>query len=107
MSELTLDQIERLIVGNSEGDGWYAYDWDSSRETVIPGLGRVTTAQQFGGEGQGDQAWIVVKVVMENPLGGVVRYFRKDGWHASHDGTYYDGDFREVQPFERTVTVYE
>lgn len=33
--------------------------------------------------------------------------FRKFGWTASHDGTYWEGSFNEVRPVEKTITVWE
>ena len=35
------------------------------------------------------------------------RYFKKTGYHQSHDGTYWDGAVTEVRPQEKTITVYE
>jgi hypothetical protein len=35
------------------------------------------------------------------------RYFRKNGYYASHDGTYWDGIFEEVKPHEKSVTVWD
>jgi hypothetical protein len=57
----------------------------------------------YGGEGQGDQYWMVVSV----SDGETTRYFRKDGWYASYDGGYLDGDTYEVKPVERLVKFYE
>lgn len=86
------------------GGGWDYWAWEGDKPTEVEGLGLVTTVEQFGGEGQGDRAWVVVKVEFKN---GSVRYFKKDGYHASFDGTYYDGDFSEVTPQEKVVTLYE
>jgi len=35
-----------------------------------------------------------------------VRWFRKYGWTASHDGTYWEGSFDEVTPESKTITVW-
>lgn len=118
MSELTLEKIEELLTESTitlwsdysqkyyeEETNWYWWAWETGGEpTPIEGLGNVTTVEQFGGEGQGDRAWVVVKVEFPD---GTVRYFKKDGYHASHDGTYFDGDFDEVTPQQKVVTVYE
>lgn len=118
MSELTLSEIEQLLT---EGTvpywseyykkwydmelGWDMWAWENSLEgTRVEGLGQVTTVEQFGGEGQGDQAWVVIKIKFDD---GTEKYYRKDGYHASHDGTYFDGDFDEVTPQQKVVTVYE
>lgn len=52
-----------------------------------------------GGEGDGDTRYLVFK------LGS--QFFRKDGYYASYDGSVWDGDFYEVFPREKTITVYE
>lgn len=64
------------------------------------------TAQEvdsYGGEGDGDQYWMVISI----SDGLTTRYFRKDGWYASHDGGYLDGETYEVTPKEKKVVVYE
>ncbi len=79
---------EHFHYGTKEGnhDGWTA-----------------KVEKSYGGEGQGDQYWMVVSV----SDGTTTRYFRRDGWYASYDGGYLDGDTYEVRPAERLVTVYE
>src|SRR5678816_3666798 len=78
--EQKLDRVD--YRGNVvEPDEYGEYDDDDSE---VEGLGLVTTVEQFGGEGQGDRAWVVVKVEFKN---GTTRFFKKDGYHASHDGT--------------------
>jgi hypothetical protein len=57
----------------------------------------------FGGEGEGDQYWMVISV----SDGTTTRYFRRDGWYASYDGGYLDGETYEVSPKEKVIVVYE
>jgi hypothetical protein len=57
----------------------------------------------YGGEGDGDQYWVVVSITD----GLTTRHFRKNGWYASYDGGYLDGDTTEVKPREKVVTVFE
>lgn len=64
----------------------------------------VEVVESFGGEGQGDHVHTVVKIT--DPTGGV-EYWKKDGYYASHYGTDWDGDFRQVNAVERTVVFYE
>lgn len=64
---------------------------------------KLAVSDQYGGEGQGDTLYIVISL----SDGTNTRYFRKDGFYASYDGSTWDGDFREVTPVERTVTFYE
>lgn len=70
----------------------------------VPRLGKVRVVEQHGGEGQGDEAWIVIGMTSCHD---VERLFRKEGWHASHDGTYYDGDLVEVSARVVEKTVFE
>ena len=53
------------------------------------------TEEQFGGEGQGDDYWVVVKATK----GDRVSYWKFYGYHASHDGTYLE-NVMEVKPKE-------
>lgn len=69
---------------------------------VVKGVS-VSCVEDFGGEGQGDTRYCVFK--FEDSTG--VKYFRKDGYYASYDGSTWDGDFKEVTPQERIVTFYE
>jgi len=57
----------------------------------------------YGGEGQGDQYWVVISI----SDGETTRYFRRDGWYASYDGGYLDGPTSEVAPKEKVITVFE
>ena len=113
MTRLSLKEIENLLL--TYEDKWGERNWHDWAElegddpTNVPGLGLVTVEKAFGGEGMGDQLWIVFKVVMDtNTEDGFVRWFRKPGYYSSYgDGGDYDGDLYEVTPKEKTVTVYE
>lgn len=85
---------------------WDEFGYETGPEDVfdVPRLGKVRLVEQFGGEGQGDEAWIVMGLTMCHD---VERLFRKEGWHRSHDGTYYDGDLIEVVPRVVEKTVFE
>ncbi len=63
-------------------------------------LGTVTCVAQYGGEGMGDDYWIVVHFPKFDT------YIRV-GWYASYDGGYLDGTPYIVEPKQRTITVYE
>lgn len=69
----------------------------------LPEIGTVEKVTGHGGEGEGDSYWIIVSVT---DAAGVKRLFRRDGWYASYQGGYYDGDTEEVEAFEKTVTRY-
>ena len=72
--------------------------WDGPQE--IPGIGLAYGVETFGGEGQGDDIWVVFKVIGDD------RLFRKRGYYASHYGTDWDGALEEVEAFEKVVTDY-
>jgi hypothetical protein len=76
--------------------GWVGVD--------LPGFGRASLVSQHGGEGQGDDYHIVFTVTDD---AGNVRTFKRNGYHASHDGSYLDGPTEEVKPVEKVVTVWE
>lgn len=61
----------------------------------------VTVEESCGGEGMGDEFWLVLRVHLDED-----HLIRKDGWYASYDGGYYDGDLNEVEAREVTRTEY-
>lgn len=77
------------------------YDfWDShggQSPIEIPGLGTATHIDgEHGGEGSAEYIWQVWKIGEQ--------YFQKTGYYMSYDGSTWDGDLTEVEPFEKTVT---
>lgn len=98
--------IEELFE-NPDGDvptSWDEVKWEADGATVfhltlddvkVP----VVKIEDRGGEGQGDEAWIVVRVGTQ--------YFKVDGYYASHYGYDWDGGLEEVTPQPKTITVYE
>lgn len=59
----------------------------------------VKVVEDFGGMDQGSTRYVVFEVDG--------RLFRKDGFYASHYGTDWDGDFREVRKVVKEVAFYE
>jgi hypothetical protein len=60
--------------------------------------------EDFGGEGKGDDYWVVFSVAKE---GETTRYYKVPGWYASHHG----GDLEvsntyEVTPTTKTINVW-
>lgn len=80
---------------------WQSLHGEGGSGTRDGWTGKVVSS--YGGEGEGDQYWMVVSV----SDGETTRYFRKDGWYASYDGGYLDGETYEVAPKEKLVTYYE
>lgn len=84
--------------------------WDEFYESVawssakpILASGKVNLEEDFGGEGQGDQRYVVWSI----GEGDAKQYFKVSGYYASWDGTTWD-DLTpyEVEPFERTVIEF-
>lgn len=97
----TLEVIQAFGGSNDEWGGdadWYEME-DATEVTLRGEKVPVTNVESFGGEGQGDDKWFVVKIGDQ--------LFRKSGYYASHYGTDWDGAFEEVHPVEKVVTVYE
>jgi hypothetical protein len=104
MTNYTAREVEQAIEGHDYFDGWGEIKWSNEGDVAleIPLNGEtvpVTKVASFGGEGQGDEIWVVVQVGTQ--------LFRKDGYYASHYGSDWDGDFEEVAAREKVVTVYE
>jgi hypothetical protein len=103
------DVEEALILLKSDDpedfrawDEWYG---DKPIQTEIDNVPvTVTLIEDVGGEGQGDHRHLVFKIERASCL---PRFFRKDGYYSSYNGNDWDGDFKEVSPITKTVTVYE
>lgn len=93
---LILEKPDRGFWGLN---GWEDFEETSEAKTLrIVGVdGLVYCVESYGGEGQGDERWLVLKVGD--------RHFRKNGWYASHYGSSWEGDFEEVN--SRPVTREE
>lgn len=93
-------------------DGGYT-PWRSERVDIKPfphGKVRVEDDEETGGEGSQESIYIVLSVtahVVEDGIGAErKRYFRKQGYYASYDGSNWDGDFHEVWPKQKEITVW-
>ena len=80
---------------------WQEFHGEGGKGTRDGWTAEVVTS--YGGEGDGDQYWMVISITDSI----TTRFFRKDGWYASYDGGYLDGETYEVQPKEKLVTFYE
>jgi hypothetical protein len=90
-TEISLLAVEQYLEGKSI-DGWNEiFDHDSP-------FGPIKRVSSVGGEGQGDQAYVIFQVGD--------RFFRKNGYYASWVGFEWDGAFEEVVPEETTVIRY-
>lgn len=91
--------------GDWEAEGWDAWaEQDTSTEAVmVDGLGLVSMVQSFGGEGQGDEYYIIFHV----DAGEWEQYYKLGGYYSSYDGGYYEGPLYKTTPVVREVTFWE
>jgi hypothetical protein len=93
------------FVVESEGTYEIDFDWSVAEDEVgrvYDVLGGVEVVQSDpGGEGHGEEIYVVVKTLATG------QFFRIDGYYASYgDGSVYEGTLREAFPEQRTITVY-
>ncbi len=91
---MDVKQIEAAL--EAHGDWWHLADDEGT--VHVEGLGDVKTVVGYTREA-GDGVYFVLEYEG--------RYFRKEGYHVSHDGTYWDGDFYEATPREKVVKLWE
>lgn len=95
VDEMAVGYIEQVL------EKWVqstAHDW-RELSGYHPLLGDIRMVEQVGGMDEGYHAHVVLQIGN--------RLFRKDGYHQSHSGTFFDGDLYAVKRREKTVTVYE
>jgi len=102
MSDYTPAEIEAAFENDEDGWGEVAYSNDGSKSTVTL-RGASVQVEKVGGKAPGEGGGEEVSVVIR----AGDQLFEKSGYYASHYGADWDGDVREVQPVERTITVYE
>jgi len=104
--------LEALEDHLENGDGWGEYEvYIPAANPVDPGSFaplkitlrgveyEVKEVDRTGGMDEGSGLSSTIQVGSQ--------FFRKSGYYASHYGSDWDGDFREVRPVTKTVTVYE
>ena len=115
MVELTLEQIKQALYDMHD----YSYvNWRKEQEsdnatglTIIQEEYSFSVEghlfkweEQFGGEGQGDNYWIVFSVEKE----GIQKFYKIPGWYSSNYGSELEvSSTYEVKAVEKTVTVWE
>lgn len=82
------------------------FDWNEAKNYWLDsiGVGPMIEVDRHGGEGEGDN-WYSVKHFPKHDV-----YICVSGYYQSHHGTeFYDGwdCCREVNPVQKTITVYE
>lgn len=107
----TVADVDRVMDGDWEYQDWTQDDgqlWSLLKyqdiNNIPTELGVISLEAEYGGEGKGDEFWVVIKIEGHD---GTTRYFRQDGWYQSYSGGELDGETYEVKPTPRTVTFYE
>lgn len=102
-----IEAVLEATVDTKYGDNGlelWTDEYFSDHRSYDQSIGVVTVVDsQTGGEGSAEYIYIVFKVELD----GSTRFFKKEGYYASYDGSNWDGDFKEVTPIERTVVFYE
>lgn len=104
MSDYTAAEVETAVEAAIEADvlEWRELEDKGAENTIIlrgESIKVETVADDRGGEGHGEDIWFVIRVGDQ--------LFEKTGYYMSHEGSDWDGDFTEVHPVEKLVTVYE
>lgn len=82
---------------------WSDIKWNDGLPCEVPGIGTLTHIEDYGGEGKGDDYWVVFSLTK----GDVTRYFKKSGWYQSYSGGELDGELEEVTPTAKVIMVWE
>lgn len=98
LSEI-IDSVYDVEDDEFEDETGYENPWDAIHDETVTIQGvTFEHVESFGGEGDGDTAWVVFKVGDQ--------YFQKDGYYASYDGFYWDGDLYQVESYQKVVTAW-
>lgn len=120
---ITVQEVENLLIGSREYDefgdddyeelswGHWLHEGTGDFEKISPSLLARTVKTVGGYEGGGEYVEMVIEVRPTIESREVwypaSRFFKKLGFYTSFNGTDFDGEFFEVFPKQRTVTVYE
>ena len=93
--------LQNSFSQQGSNDFWSYLRWNGNLPLQVGDL-TIEFVDDFGGEGRGDTAWVIVKA----SKGSDSALFRKDGYYASYYGFEWDGSFYRVEAKEKTITVY-
>lgn len=75
----TVEEFDREAVVDELAEGFYGtYDFPEDG-VELPGLGTAKLVDSYGGEGQGDEYWIVFELDGE--------FYKADHYYSSYDGS--------------------
>ena len=93
---------QEIISKLKSKDDSYFFEGLYDNEGSSDEFGEVRGVSAKGGyEGGGEDAERVVHFVDHNI------YIMETGFYSSYNGTDWEGDFTEVKPAQKTITVYE
>lgn len=103
LAEADRDIISEFFHGEvNESTRWDSEEMTEFRKALSDADIRFEFVDRYGGEDQGSDYWSVYSF----SDGMQVVFIKFDGWYASYDGSTYE-EFYEVQPVEKTITVFE
>jgi hypothetical protein len=87
----------------NNGDSVESIEYDEGKCFVHKDV-KLEVAEQHGGEGEGDEYWVVMKAT----VGEEVSFWKVPGWYASYHGAEleYDQTF-EVEEVDKVIKVWE
>lgn len=106
LSETLTSTVENAFFNDDfPPDEEYLEDYDEDLSTFFTAAKEKgiewTSEDSYGGEGQGDDYWNVIKFIS----GNTTVYVKFDGWYQSYNGCEYT-EWYFVEPKEVTVTRY-
>lgn len=92
-----------IVLQELENDNIVA-SYDKATDTLTVNGSVIDTVECYGGEGQGDEYWVVISVTDKDT--SETKFIRNNGWYASYDGGYFD-DFIGFQVYPQIVKITE
>lgn len=96
------DYSESVEEKYGYGNVWDGIYYEQGTGTVIdvPGLGQVEKVESGGGEGDGAETYLILRVLDTDQL------FQKTGHYSSWDSNYWEGPLTEVEAYVQPKTYY-
>lgn len=103
---MSITSLEFDAALTEKGLRWFDLEelFYGDESLTLEPLGEVYGIDRFGGEGQGDRYWVVVKLVEAD---GTETYYRRNGWYQSFNGAELDGPTEIVKPSEKIVRIWK
>jgi len=103
LAEADYDVIREFFHGEvSDNITWDSEEVGEFRKALSDADIRFEFVDRYGGEDQGSDYWSVYSFNDSNE----VVFIQFQGWYTSYDGSTFD-EFYQVQPVEKTITVFE